>query len=107
MPMQPGGHAVHKVHNPSYVSELTMDYLIQTLNEPPAKIAVHIEANRTGPVEVLKQLRPGCMEGVDPRRYKFRLTLRMETDDERYAEKVNFGMWVGSGAKNEWEIVYE
>lgn len=84
-----------------------MDYLIQTIDDPPAKIAVHMEANRTGPAEVLKQLRSACMEGVDPRRYKFRLTLRMETADERYAEKVNFGMWVGSGCKNDGEIVYE
>lgn len=106
-PIQPGGHAVHTVHNPSYVSELTMEYLLQTVDEPPAMIAVRVEASRTGPVEVLKQLRPGCMEGVDPRRYQFRLSLRMETADERYAGKVNFGLWVGSGVKNEEEFVYE
>lgn len=98
---------MHKIHNPSYVSELTMDYLVQTLDEPPAMISVHVEASRTGPVELLKQMRPGCQEGVDPRRYQFRLSLKMETADERYAEKVNFGLWVGSGVKNTWEFVYE
>jgi hypothetical protein len=106
-PMQPGGHAVHTVHNPSYIAELKMDYIMQTVDEPPAMIAVHVEASRTGPLEVLKQLGPGCQEGSDPRRYMFRLSLRMETADERYAEKVNFGLWVGSGVKNEWEFVYE
>lgn len=105
--MQPGGHAVHKVHNPSYVSELKMDYLVQTLDEPPAMIAVRVEGSRTGPVELLKQLRPGCQEGVDPRRYQFRLSLRMETADERYAERVNYGLWIGSGVKNVWEFVFE
>lgn len=84
-----------------------MDYLIQTTDDPPAMIAVHVDANRTGPVEVLKQLRPVCQEGVDPRRYRFRLSLRMETDDERYAENLNFGMWVGSGVKNAAEFVFE
>ncbi|KFX99825.1 hypothetical protein V490_01643 [Pseudogymnoascus sp. VKM F-3557] len=103
----PGGHAIHKVHNPSYVSELTMDYLLQTTDEPPAMIAVHVDANRTGPVEVLKQLRPVCQEGVDPRRYRFRLSLKMQTDDERYAENLNFGMWVGSGVKNAEEFVFD
>lgn len=98
---------MHKIHNLSYVSELTMEYLIMTLDEPPATIAVRVEASRTGPVEVLKQLRPGCMEGMDPRRYQFRLSLRMETADERYAEKLNFGLWVGSGVKNEEEFIYE
>lgn len=107
MPMQPGGHAVHKAHNISCVSELKMDYLIQTFDEPPATIAVRVDATRTGPPEVLKMLRPGCQEGVDPRRYKFRFSMRMETDDQRYAEKVNFALWVGSGVKNEWEFVYE
>ncbi|OBT89073.1 hypothetical protein VE02_01944 [Pseudogymnoascus sp. 03VT05] len=103
----PGGHAVHTVHNPSYISELKMDYIIETVDEPPAMVAVHVEASRTGPLEVLKQLGPGCQEGMDPRRYMFRLSLRMETADERYAEKLNFGLWVGSGVKNEWEFVYE
>ncbi|KFY06925.1 hypothetical protein V492_07606 [Pseudogymnoascus sp. VKM F-4246] len=103
----PGGHAVHKVHNISCVSELKMDYLIQTFDEPPATIAVRVDATRTGPPEVLKMLRPGCQEGVDPRRYKFRFSMRMETDDQRYAEKVNFALWVGSGVKNEWEFVYD
>ena len=107
VPLQPGGHVVHTVHNPSYISEVKMDYIMQTVDEPPAMIAVHVEASRTGPLEVLKQLGPGCQEGSDPRRYMFRLSLRMETADERYAEKVNFGLWVGSGVKNEWEFVFE
>lgn len=84
-----------------------MDYLMKTLDEPPAMISVHVEASRTGPVNLLKRMRPGCQEGVDPRRYQFRVSLRMETADERYAEKVNFGLWVGSGVKNTCEFVYE
>lgn len=85
-----------------------MDCLIHTQDSPPATIAVHAEANRTGPPEVLQQLRdPETAGAVDARRYRFRLNIKMETSDERYAEKLNFGMWVGSGLKNDLDVVFE
>jgi hypothetical protein len=44
---------------------------------------------------------------VDPRLYKFRLFVELETGDERYRDKVNCGMWVGSGMRKGAEVIYE
>lgn len=42
---------------------------------------------------------PAKADGVDPREYSFRLSIKLETGDERYAGIVNSGMWIGSGAR--------
>lgn len=42
---------------------------------------------------------PEQADEVDPSEYSFRLTVKLETGDERYADVVNSGMWVGSGAR--------
>jgi len=55
---------------------------------------------RTGPREVLERLfDPAQADGVDPSEYSFRLSIKLETGDERYADRVNGGLWVGSGAR--------
>ena len=63
---------------------------------------------RTGPPDVLAMLNdPLQAEKVDPNAYKFRLFVEMETGDERYASKINCGMWVGSGMRKGAEVIYE
>jgi hypothetical protein len=63
---------------------------------------------RTGPPEILAQLSdPALADNVDPNSYKFRIFIEMETGDERYRDKVNCGMWVGSGMRKGAEVVYE
>ncbi len=63
---------------------------------------------RTGPSEVLaKLLDPEEADKVDPNSYKFRLFIDMETGDERYRDKINCGMWVGSGMRKGEEVIYE
>lgn len=63
---------------------------------------------RTGPTEVLEALDdPERADEVDPRTYKFRIFVELQTGDERYSEKVNMGMWVGSGMRKGAEVIYE
>lgn len=50
---------------------------------------------------------PEQADKVDPNSYKFRLFINMETGDERYKDKVNHGMWVGSGMRKGAEVIYE
>jgi hypothetical protein len=42
---------------------------------------------------------PEQADSVDPSEYSFRLSIKLETGDERYASVVNSGMWVGSGMR--------
>ena len=42
---------------------------------------------------------PELANEVKPADYSFRLSIKLETGDERYKEKVNTGIWIGSGAR--------
>jgi hypothetical protein len=42
---------------------------------------------------------PAQADSVDPSEYSFRLSIKLETGDERYADTVNSGMWIGSGMR--------
>ena len=44
---------------------------------------------------------------VDPRKYVFRMFMTLKTSDERYAEDLNFGVWVGSGMWRGDQMVFE
>jgi len=84
------------------------NYMLLTLDNPPAHIMVSTNGWRTGPPEILAQLAdPKQADQVDPNSYKFRLFVNMETGDERYREKINRGMWIGSGMRLGNEVVYE
>lgn len=50
---------------------------------------------------------PEKADSVDARLVQYRVTLSMKTTDERYAEKVNFGLWVGSCLWRGSEVIYE
>lgn len=49
---------------------------------------------------------PERANGVDPSEYSFRLSIKLETGDERYAGIVNSGLWIGSGARKGAEGEY-
>jgi hypothetical protein len=84
------------------------NHIVETHDVPPAYIVVKSHGWRTGPPEVLAQLSdPSKANDVDPNSYKFRLFIEMETGDERYKEKINCGMWVGSGMRKGSEVIYE
>ena len=76
------------------------NYLLQTSDEPPAYITVQTNGWRTGPKEVLEKLfDPVKADDVQPSEYSFRLVIKLETGDDRYKDKVNSGIWIGSGAR--------
>lgn len=89
-------------------TRLDAKYLLQTHETPPAFITVRANGWTTGPPDVLANLaNPNTSDSVDPQSYKFRVFVDMETGDERYRDKVNCGMWVGSGIRKRAEIIYE
>ncbi|KAI5924464.1 hypothetical protein F4810DRAFT_709428 [Camillea tinctor] len=95
----PGGQDSQVVDPETYAVSMETAYLLRTNDEEPAL---------TGPRDVLQALQdPARADGVDPSTYKFRLFVTMETGDERYVEKVNRGMWVGSGMRKGAEVIYE
>ncbi|TVY40614.1 UPF0311 protein [Lachnellula subtilissima] len=103
----PGGQD-SQIIIPDGSAHLETNYLLETYDKPPAHIAIKTHGWRTGPPEVLAQLSdPELADKVDPDSYKFRLFIEMETGDERYRDKVNCGMWVGSGMRKGAEVIYE
>ena len=55
---------------------------------------------------------PGSLEQVaagdeDPSRYAFRMVMTLRTEDARYAERVNLGLWLGCGVWKGDELVIE
>jgi hypothetical protein len=105
--MQPGGQD-SQIIIPDGSARLETNYLLQTYDQPPAHIVIKTHGWRTGPPEVLAQLAdPELADKVDPNNYKFRLFIEMETGDERYRDRVNCGMWVGSGMRKGAEVIYE
>ncbi len=88
---QPGGQDSQIIH-PNLTAELMSNCLLQTNDTT----GIHQHQGERPP-EVFKSLMdPSKASGVDPRSYKFRLFTKMGRGDERYREKVNFGMWLES-----------
>lgn len=76
------------------------NYLLRTDDDKPAFITVQTSGWRKGPRDVLERLfDPMEANEVDPSEYSFRLSVKLETGDERYRDVVNSGMWIGSGAR--------
>lgn len=98
--VEPGGQDSQVVNPDSLSTFVETNYLLKTNDEVPAYIAVKTTGWRTGPKSVLERLfDPELADGVDASEYSFRLHVRLETGDERYAERLNTGMWVASGAR--------
>ncbi|KAH9895487.1 hypothetical protein F4778DRAFT_783846 [Xylariomycetidae sp. FL2044] len=106
--VEPGGQDTQAVDPDTFVVTMETVYLLRTDDAEPAFIQIRTRGHRTGPKEVLEALQdPARADTVDPSTYSFRLFVSMETGDERYASKVNFGMWVGSGMRKGAEVIYE
>lgn len=97
---KPGGQDSQLVLPSSLHTFVSTNYLLRTDDSSPAFITVQTTGWRTGPREVMERLfDPAQADGVDPSEYSFRLSIKLETGDERYAGIVNNGMWIGSGAR--------
>ena len=104
---QPGGQDSQLVI-PDGSAFLDTKYILQTHDSPPSHIVIKTHGWRTGPPEILAKLAdPEQADTVDPNSYKFRIFIEMETGDERYRDRLNCGMWVGSGMRKGAEVVYE
>lgn len=105
--MKPGGQA-EVITYPDLTDGLVTSYLLRTNDSPPAFITLKSKGFRSGPPEVLQALQNSqAAAGVDPNTFKSRLIITMETGDERYKERLNYGFWLGSGLKIGTEVVYE
>ncbi|CAK3992324.1 hypothetical protein BST61_czeina15g001000 [Lecanosticta acicola] len=98
--VEPGGQDSQLVNPESLNTFVTTNYLLKTSDDTPAYIAVSTTGWRTGPRDVLEKLfDPKAADDVDASEYSFKLTIKLETGDVRYAERLNTGIWVASGAR--------
>ena len=80
---------------------------MQTNDEHPALIICKITGWLTGERDVMERLQdPVAADNVAAHRYRLRVTMELETGDERYQE-VNTGIWLASGCRRGAEIVYD
>ncbi|KAI0850861.1 hypothetical protein F5Y00DRAFT_232232 [Daldinia vernicosa] len=96
------------VHGKTAATWVEGMHRLQTEDEVPAYIECKTRGNMTGPPELVKALQdPGASASVDPRSCLFRVFVTMKTTDERYAEKLNAGMWIGSCLWKGLEVIYD
>ncbi|KAK3694388.1 hypothetical protein B0T22DRAFT_69636 [Podospora appendiculata] len=88
-------------------THISARYLIQTNQDNPAVIICNIKGWWTGDKDIMDRLQdPVAADNIQAHRYKFRVTMDLETGDERFAH-LNTGVWVGSGCRRGAEIVYD
>ncbi|KAI0118313.1 hypothetical protein GGR51DRAFT_545548 [Nemania sp. FL0031] len=96
------------VYGKTMATQVEATHRLKTADEVPAFIECKTRGFRTGPSELMRALQdPEKVESVDARLIQYRVTLSMKTTDERYAEKVNFGLWVGSCLWRGSEVIYD
>ena len=88
-------------------TRLEANFVIQTQQTVPAFFKVKAHGWTTGPQDVLAKSAHSDSPPVDPSSYNFKLFVELETADKRYQERVNNGMWIGSGMKDVSEIIFE
>ncbi|OTB00012.1 hypothetical protein M426DRAFT_324670 [Hypoxylon sp. CI-4A] len=87
-------------------TQIEATHRLRTEDEVPAYIECKTRGSLTGPTELVKAVQDPKTSGqVDPRLCQFRVLVTMKTSDERYAAKLNAGMWVGSCAWRGLEII--
>ncbi|PGG97938.1 hypothetical protein AJ80_09614 [Polytolypa hystricis UAMH7299] len=88
-------------------TSIRANFLLQTADDPPAFIAVKSSGWLTGSKEVLEKVADiTSADAVNPSTYKYRVTMTLETGDERYSF-VNTVMWVGSGCRRGSEVIFD
>ncbi len=88
-------------------TRISARYLLQTSDEDPALLVCNIKGWWTGEKDIMEKVQdPVAADNIAASRYKFRVTMELETGDERYSD-TNGGIWVGSGCRRGAEIVYD
>ncbi|KAI5358456.1 hypothetical protein Slin14017_G107390 [Septoria linicola] len=106
--VEPGGQDSQLVSPDTLQTYVSTNYLLRTADAKPAYITVQTTGWRTGSKEVLEKLfDPDQANAVKPSDYSFRLSIKLETGDERYRDIVNSGLWVGSGARRGSQVIYD
>ncbi|KAI9904185.1 hypothetical protein N3K66_000714 [Trichothecium roseum] len=83
-------------------------YIMQTTDEPPAILEMRTRGSLSGPCDILDALLSSRNpKDIDPRKYGFRMFLTIKSADKRYAEIVNCGLWVASGAWQGDELIID
>ncbi|PNY23074.1 Uncharacterized protein TCAP_06971 [Tolypocladium capitatum] len=83
-------------------------FVMQTTDEPPAVLELRTRGSLSGPCDTLDALLgPRQPKDIDPRQYGFRMFATIKTPDRRYAEIVNYGLWVASGAWHGEELIID
>ncbi|KAI0011338.1 hypothetical protein F4779DRAFT_615577 [Xylariaceae sp. FL0662B] len=96
------------VYKNTVATHVEATHRLKTDDEPPAYIECKTRGYRTAPPEIMAALQdPKTSEQVDPRLCQYRVFISMKTSDERYAEKLNTAMWIGSCLWKGLEVVYE
>ncbi|KAI0403907.1 hypothetical protein F4802DRAFT_607850 [Xylaria palmicola] len=89
-------------------TQVEATHRLKTADVVPAFIECRTRGFRTGPPGLMRALRDAEeADTVDARLVQYRVLLSMTTADERYAEKVNFGLWVGSCLWKGSEVIYD
>lgn len=80
---------------------------MQTSDEQPALIVCKMSGWLTGERDVMERLQdPVAADNVAAGRYRLRVTMQLETGDERYQD-LNTAIWLCSGCRRGAEIVYD
>ena len=106
--MQPGGQD-EQTNISETATKMSAKYLLQTSDAPdsPALIICSIEGWLAADKEIMERLQdPVKADNVAANRYKFRVTMTLETSDDRYQD-LPMGLWAGSGSRRGAEIVYD
>jgi len=99
---RPGG-GDWEIVQPSGTAFLDTRYNLRT--HDGAVIYLQTAGVRTGKPEVLARL--GDDESIAAAEYKMRLTVKMETGDERYAAWINQGVFVASAGRSGDRVIYD
>ncbi|OTA93178.1 hypothetical protein M434DRAFT_395863 [Hypoxylon sp. CO27-5] len=96
------------VYGKTVATQVEATHKLQTEDEVPAYIECKARGNMTGAPEMMKLLQDlNASRDVDPRLCPFRVFITMKTQDERYASKLNAGLWIGSCLWKGLEVVYD
>ncbi|KAI5305036.1 hypothetical protein KEM56_005462 [Ascosphaera pollenicola] len=88
-------------------TSVNANYIFQTTEEPPAFIIVRLKGWLTGAKETLEKVQdPSVADTVNPSTYKYRVSIELETGDERFAF-VNNLMWIGTGCRRANEVIFD